>query len=264
MPTYYVSQSTGLNTNNGTSPTTPWQTLAFALGAASGTNPGIVGGDIVYVAPGSYNEAVTIGFTSPSSTVQILGDPLNAQGFPSVSGGIIQWWNTNAPLTATSKNNLTFSNIYFERLKVSNSNAIVCTTCYGWTITKCVIVGGTSFTAAIATALNLSITRCVIDSTSTSNNSGVLITSTAGTNYNLNIAINDSLFLHSSTGGSGSNVYIAAGNGSGGTVSNCTFMHSNVNIVNISSNTSNKLMVQNSLFFGTAYFISPAGSVDAQ
>jgi len=129
MPTYYVSQSTGLNTNNGTSPTTPWQTLAFALGAASGTNPGIVGGDIVYVAPGSYNEAVTIGFTSPSSTVQILGDPLNAQGFPSMSGGIVQWSNTGACLTAVSKNNISISNIYFERFTQNNAVAIVTTTC---------------------------------------------------------------------------------------------------------------------------------------
>jgi hypothetical protein len=261
MPTYYVSQSTGLNTNNGTSPVTPWQTLAFALGAASGTNPGLVGGDIVYVAPGSYNEAVTIGFTSPSSTVQIIGDPLNAQGFPSVSGGIIQWWNSSAPLTATSKNNLSFSNIYFERLRISSAQAIVCTTCYSWTISKCIIISGVSMTAAIATALNLSITRCVIDTNS--GNSGVLVTSTAGADYNLNIAINDCLFVMTGNSGVGGNVYISTGNGNGGTVSNCTLMHGNANVVNVSSNVTNKLMLQNCLFCGTAYFII-AGTIDAQ
>jgi len=262
MATYYVSQSTGLNTNNGTSPTTPWQTLAFALGAASGTNPGIVGGDIIYVAPGSYNEAVTVGFTSPSSTVQIIGDPLNAQGFPSVSGGIIQWWSSSAPLTAASKNNLSFSNIYFERVRTNNSYAITCTTCYGWSLTKCVILGGASMTVALATALNLTVSRCVIDSYAASD--GLLVTPASGTNYNINLNVNDCLFLMTALGGSAVNIRIASGNGNGGTISNCTFQHNNNCIQLASSNTSNKLMIQNSLFLSNAFFVSPAGSIDCQ
>jgi hypothetical protein len=261
MPTYYVSQSTGLNTNNGTSPTTPWQTLAFALGAASGTNPGIVGGDIVYVAPGSYNEAVTIGFTSPSSTVQILGDPLNAQGFPSVSGGIIQWWNSSVPLTATSKNNLSFSNIYFERIRTNNAYAITCTTCYSWTFNKCVVLGGISTTVAQSTALNLTLSRCVIDSYAATD--GLLVTSASGANYNINVNVNDCLFLMTTTGGSAVNLRIN-GNGNGGTISNCTFEHNNNCIQMGSSNTSNKLMIQNSLFLSNAFFVNPAGSIDCQ
>jgi len=262
MATYYVSQSTGLNTNNGTSPTTPWQTLAFALGAASGTNPGIVGGDIIYVAPGSYNEAVTVGFTSPSSTVQIIGDPLNAQGFPSVSGGIIQWWSSSAPLTAASKNNLSFSNIYFERVRTNNSYAITCTTCYGWSLTKCVILGGASMTVALATALNLTVSRCVIDSYTASD--GLLVTPASGTNYNINLNVNDCLFLMTALGGSAVNIRIGSGNGNGGTISNCTFQHNNNCIQLASSNTSNKLMIQNSLFLSNAFFVSPAGSIDCQ
>jgi hypothetical protein len=260
MPTYYVSQSTGLNTNNGTSPVTPWQTLAFALGAASGTNPGIVGGDIVYVAPGSYNEAVTIGFTSPSSTVQILGDPLNTQGFPGVQGGIIQWWNTNAPLTTTSKNNLTFSNIYFERIRTNAGYAILCTTCYSWTINKCVVLGGISTTVAQSTALNFILSRCVVDSYNASD--GLLVTSASGANYNINLNINDCLFLNTLSGASVD--LRISGNGNGGTISNCTFIHSNNCIQIQSSNTSNKLMIQNSLFFTSAFFINPAGSIDCQ
>jgi len=65
-------------------------------------------------------------------------------------------------------------------------------------------------------------------------------------------------------GGGVCNISIGGNNGNGGTVSNCVFQHNNVNVQNASSNTSNKLMIQNSVFLSTAYFISPAGSIDAQ
>jgi hypothetical protein len=262
MATYYVSQSTGSNSNNGTNPSTPWSTLAFALGAASGTNPGLVGGDIVYVAPGSYNEAVTIGFTSPSSTVQIIGDPLNAQGFPNVSGGIVQWWNSSAPLTATSKNNISLSNMYLERLKTSANYTINCTTCYGWTLSKCVVTTGARFTVAAQTALNLTVSRCVLDSIQ--NIDSLLISAAYGTDYNINLSVSDCLFIQTGVSGGGVGLRVSDGHGNGGTVSNCTFQHSNNNVQNQSLNVTNKLMIQNSLFLSNAYFINPAGSINAQ
>jgi hypothetical protein len=263
MATYYVSQSTGLNTNNGTSPTTPWQTLAFALGAASGTNPGIVGGDIVYVAPGTYNESVTMGFTSPSSTVQIVGDPLNAQGFPSVSGGIVQWSNTAVCLTATSKNNISLSNIYFERFTANSAVAITTTTCYGWSITKCVIVSGVNGTSVSPTPLNWTISKCVI--CQANNQHGIGFTTGSGTAYNINLNINDCLIFTNTGGGAVSNLAISSGVGNGGTVSNCTFMHPNVNAQLGTTNTTNKLMFQNCLFLGaSSFFINPSGQIDAQ
>ena len=263
MATYYVSQSTGLNTNNGTSPTTPWQTLAFALGAASGTNPGIVGGDIIYVAPGTYNESVTMGFTSPSSTVQIVGDPLNAQGFPSVSGGIVQWSNTAVCLTATSKNNISLSNIYFERFTANSAVAITTTTCYGWSITKCIIVSGVNGTSVSPTPLNWTISKCVI--CQANNQHGIGFTTGSGTAYNINLNINDCLIFTNTGGGAVSNLAISSGVGNGGTVSNCTFMHPNVNAQLGTTNTTNKLMFQNCLFLGaSSFFINPSGQIDAQ
>jgi len=173
MATYYVSTTTGNNANNGTSAATPWATLAFALGAASGTNPGLVGGDIVYVAPGNYNENVTLGFTSPSSTVQILGDPLNLQAFPTVTPGNVYWYTSGACLTATSKNNLTFKNIYFERQNVSLVGLSL-TTCYGWTFQLCVFGTSVSLTAAQSTALNLTVDRCIWPHTYSSNRAIVI------------------------------------------------------------------------------------------
>jgi hypothetical protein len=262
MATYYVSQSTGLNTNNGTSPTTPWQTLAFALGAASGTNPGIVGGDIIYVAPGTYNESVTLGFTSPSSTVQIIGDPLNVQGFPSVNGGIVQWSNSGVCLTATSKNNISLSNIYFERFTTNQNVAVITTTCYGWSITKCIIVSGVNGTSVSPTPLNWTISKCVI--CQANNQHGISFSTGSGTTYNINVNINDCLIFTTTGGGSVANIYVS-GVGNGGTVSNCTFMHPNNNVQLATANTTNKMMVQNSLFLGSsAFFINPTGQLDAQ
>ena len=263
MPTYYVSQSTGLNTNNGTSPVTPWQTLAFALGAASGTNPGIVGGDFIYVAPGTYNESVTMGFTSPSSTVQIIGDPLNAQGFPGVSGGIVQWSNTAVCLTATSKNNISLSNIYFERFTANSAVAITTTTCYSWSITKCIIISGVNGTSVSPTPLNWIISKCII--CQANNQHGIGFTTGSGTAYNINLDINDCLIFTNTGGGAVSNLAISSGVGNGGTVSNCTFMHPNVNAQLGTTNTTNKLMFQNCLFLGaSSFFINPSGQIDAQ
>lgn len=52
MANYYVSKTTGNNSNNGTSPTTPWRDLSkvFEFGSPVNTN------DTVYVAPGYYFE----------------------------------------------------------------------------------------------------------------------------------------------------------------------------------------------------------------
>jgi hypothetical protein len=265
MPTYYVSQTIGSNANNGTSPSTPWSTLAFALGAASGTNPGLVGGDIVYVAPGSYNETVTIGMTSATSTIQIIGDPNNAQGFPNVNGGIIHWWHlTNSALIATSKNNLSFSNIYFELATAVAGYSILCTTCYSWTINKCIIVGGVNATSVSPNALNWNISKTVV--CAAKGVTGIIFNTGTGTAYNINININDCLLFSTTGSGSGvSNLAVYSGVGNGGVVSNCTMMHPNVNAQMGTTNTTNLLMFQNCLFLGqSAFWISPSGQINSQ
>ena len=121
MATYYVRPS-GSDSNAGTGPATnqAWATIQKALGATSG----VVGGDIIYVAPGHYFEQVVVGFTSPSSTVQIIGD-VTASQFSGATAGIVRLSGfssagnaaivyTGAILKGTSKNNLSFSNFIFE------------------------------------------------------------------------------------------------------------------------------------------------------
>src|ERR1051325_3311383 len=96
MTTYYVSPS-GSDSNNGLGPDAshasnkPWLTIGKALGAS-----GIASGDIVYIAPGTYREVVTVNMTSATVETQVIGDPANAQGFKNGSGvllaaGEIQW-----------------------------------------------------------------------------------------------------------------------------------------------------------------------------
>jgi hypothetical protein len=126
MTTYYVSPS-GSDSNNGLGPDAshasnkPWLTIGKALGAS-----GIASGDIVYVAPGTYREVVTVNMTSATAETQVIGDPANEKGFKNGSGvllssGEVQWtaFTTNdktAPsgtslLSLNAKDFLTFKNI---------------------------------------------------------------------------------------------------------------------------------------------------------
>ena len=253
MATYYVSTTTGNNSNAGTSAALPWLTLAFALGAASGTNPGLVGGDIVYIAPGNYNEAVTLGFTSPSSTVQILGDPLNLQGFPSVTPGNVYWYNAGVCLTATSRNNITIKNIYFERQNVSLVGLSL-TTCYNWTFQLCVFGTFVSLTVAQSTALNLTIDRCIWPHIYVSLRA-ISITGASGANYNISSVIKDCLAV----GQQG--LLSMDGNIGGVTVTNCTILTYDQAIRNTSNNTTDKLTVSNCLIASTtAIFAGTSGT----
>ena len=243
MATYYVSTTTGNNANAGTSAALPWATLAFALGAASGTNPGLVGGDIVYIAPGNYNETVTLGFTSPSSAVQILGDPLNLQGFPSVTPSNVYWYNSGACLSATSKNNITIKNIYFERQNVSLIGLSL-TTCYNWTFQLCVFGSSITATVAQSTSLGLTIDRCIWPHVYISNR-GLYISGASGANYDIATVIKDCL----SVGQVG--ILFMDGNIGGVTVTNCTVIAYDQAFRNTSTNTTHQLTVKNCLIVST-------------
>jgi hypothetical protein len=121
MATYYV-RTNGLDTNTGTGPATnqAWQTIGkiFASGSV------VTGGDIVYIAPGTYTESFTVLATSPTSEVQIVGNP-TASLFSGVTAGPVKLSAYNAAgtavvysgtylITATSKNYYSFSNLVFE------------------------------------------------------------------------------------------------------------------------------------------------------
>ena len=94
MATYYVANY-GSNTNNGTSPSTPWLTVQFALGAASGTNPGLTAGDTVWIAPGTYRESITSTTLTGTAgnTIKIYGDPKFTQAWTAGSASRVRLTN---------------------------------------------------------------------------------------------------------------------------------------------------------------------------
>ena len=183
MATYYV-RPTGSDANAGTGPATnqAWATIQKALGATSG----VVGGDIIYVAPGHYFEQVVVGFTSPSSTVQIIGDVTASQfsgatpgivrlsGFSSAGNAAIVY--TLSILKGTSKNNLSFSNFIFEGKGTGNTGTGLVTflTSQNISFSKCLFsqqgYDGTAQTGAVlqltapsTLPINATISKCVFE-----------------------------------------------------------------------------------------------------
>ena len=140
MPTYYV-RNDGSDANTGLGPgrLEAWQTIQKALGAA-----GISSGDTVYIAPGRYNEFITVAMISATVQTNILGDPTCTQ-FSDITPGVVRLTSTAADtgttysgtaITATSKNFLTFRKFLFENW----STGFTATTCTNWTIDQCAFI----------------------------------------------------------------------------------------------------------------------------
>jgi hypothetical protein len=131
MATYYVrTDGNNSNTGLGSSTALAWATIGkvFASGSV------VTGGDIVYIAPGTYTESINVLATSPTSELQIIGNPTSSQ-FPGVNAGVVKLSAYNSAgtavvnnntylITATSKNYYSFSNLVFESAHTSNVGAV--------------------------------------------------------------------------------------------------------------------------------------------
>ena len=174
MSTYYVSPD-GDNADNGLGPDAsdgtnrPWLTIDYAV-------DNMASGDTVYIAPGIYREAVSVG-VSPSAETFILGDPLNAQGFKDGSGNrlsagrvVLTGFTTDdvttsstVPLNLNAKNYLTV-----EKLEIQAGNADAFSNFTGTNLTfrDCHISSHISIlsTQTIAADTNKAVTfeRCII------------------------------------------------------------------------------------------------------
>jgi hypothetical protein len=177
MATYYV-RTDGSNANAGTGPATnqAWQTIGkvFASGSV------VVGGDIVYIAPGTYTESINILATSPTSQVQIIGNPTASQ-FSGVAAGVVKLSAFNAAgtsvtfantylISGTSKNYYSFSNMIFEGSHTTIVNVVEFFTSRYIQFDKCIFRtenapglssgGQLRLTATASTPLDASITNC--------------------------------------------------------------------------------------------------------
>ena len=171
MATYYVKPAAqgGNNSLAGTSPSTAWATVAYALSSSSG----FASGDTLYIAPGVYTDTISVTIANPTVETNIIGDPTASQ-FSGFTAAPVVITNYNATLSgsgytgniisATTKNFLHFQNIKFA---VDNNRAMVMTTCTNLKLTKCSFIARhqntdiITLTSPTSTAVNLTVSRCV-------------------------------------------------------------------------------------------------------
>ena len=256
MATYYVRpDGNDLNTGLGSSTAQAWATIVKALGAT-----GITGGDTVYIAPGRYAAAVTIGGTYSSAT-NIIGDPLCTQ-FSGLTAGKVFITNVASNgaylgigvlLSGSGKSNLAFSGIAFEH--TFNSASAKCVDLLlgqNNSFTKCTF-RHTGFGAVLinmsapaSLALNATLDRCVMGGGQV-NYSGAAMVGLAGNNVSDTTSLKNCIFY---SGVLGPFLFLSSVSAS---VFNCTFMnHPSAGIQSSSGSLTYPTYVRNCLFVGVS------------
>ena len=254
MATYYVRPD-GNDGNTGLGSTTlaAWKTLQKALSAT-----GIASGDIVYVAPGRYNESVTVAMTSATVTTRIVGNPTASQ-FSGVSAGEVLWTGLTSSgikaittlLLMTSKNYLSFENIHFEAPSSGGVTASInCTTCTNTSFVRCQFTEPNLgnghvliITSPSGQALNFTLDSCHIFYNKNSSSRGFNIT---GQNVSDNSVVQNCIVMcHQANSIGITNLQCK--------VYNNTFIGSGTGFENQGGSASFQSTVRNNLFIGCIY-----------
>ena len=177
MATYYVRpDGSNANAGTGSSAGQAWQTIGKVFSASSV----VVGGDTVYIAPGTYTESINVLATSPTSKVEIIGNPTASQ-FSGVTAGVVKLSAFNAAgtvvsfantylISGTSKDYYSFSNMIFEGSHTATVSVVEFFTSRYIQFNKCIFrtenspalnnAGQLRLTPAASTPLDASITNC--------------------------------------------------------------------------------------------------------
>lgn len=161
MTTYYVGPG-GNNTNAGTS----WALRKLTIGGAEAI--GLSAGDVVYVAAGTYREAVGCAASGSSgSPITFIGD-VTGEHTDGV-GGIVRWTGSDDDVTAARSQSLsagarhyrTYRGFHFDLGSVRN---IQISNCNNWIIEDCAFTGNLSADRIAihcdASYSNITIRRC--------------------------------------------------------------------------------------------------------
>jgi hypothetical protein len=248
MATYYVKMASdgGNDLLSGTSPSNAWATIGKALGAT-----GIASGDTLYIAPGTYNESVTINMANPTAETLIIGDPTALQ-FPGMAPGPVYHsaWNaagttqvtSGVLITGTTKDYLHFQNIWWAS---DSANIIVLNTSRYAKFTKCQWVSSNrshrllQISSAVAAPVDATITRCAFIGGAI----GIYLT---GRNILDSTSITNSFFACTSN-----NFDV---NDTNFSCINCTFFESANGVVQRANTTGTPSFVRNSLFLSYSGF----------
>ena len=258
MATYYV-RTDGNNANTGLGQTTAqaWATVAYALGSTSAGGAGLVAGDIVYVAPGVYRGAITVGMASAASAIQIIGDTLCTQFSNIPTGEIVltvatsdSALSTTTLISATSKNFISWQNILFDGGGASiNVNM---SSCINWTFTKCTFSSAiqqnytpSNIQAAYGAGVvsNLTIDRCSFFC----GGCLALLNTTNATSTNVNVVIKDVFCIGPLIRQAGATVGTTT-NATGIAIYNCTVINGGLGGVLAYSTVTGAVTVRNSIF----------------
>lgn len=209
MTTYYVGPG-GDNGNAGTS----WALRKLTIGGAEGI--GLSAGDIVYVAPGTYREAVGCAASGSSGNpITFIGDVSGAH--TDGVGGLVRWTGSDDDITATRQQSLsagarhyrTYRGFHFDLGSVRN---IQISNCNNWIIEDCFFGANLSHDRIAihcdASYTNITIRRCIFQTPGWGiyvSNSGTDVTATgfviencifANTSYGLYITDVDGIEIY--------------------------------------------------------------------
>jgi len=155
LATKFVSTARGNDTTGDGSASNPWKTIGKAIGSGYTSWRDNAAANTLYIEPGLYREAVTLG-ASPTSSgpLTIRGDydgaGFTAGGYGSAATGLVDWraWTsdtadiTGSCLAASSKNYVTVERIKFIGGHSGVGSCVDLTTSTNWTFTACEMIGG--------------------------------------------------------------------------------------------------------------------------